>query len=116
MIFPLSFSVFSHGVEIGHNLLAKIFSGGRTQFETMNAIGLNELTPGARAVVTGIRQEGEMRRRLREIGLTDGSVVECLGKSPSGDPTAYLIRGAVIAIRAKDSRNVRVTPIPERET
>ena len=34
--------------------------------------------------------------------------VMCLGLSPLGDPAAYLIRGAVIAIRAKDSQNILV--------
>ena len=34
--------------------------------------------------------------------------MECLGRSPGGDPAAYLIRGAVIALRDRDSRGVLV--------
>ncbi len=52
-----------------------------------------------------------MRRRLQEIGLTKGTLVECVGKSPGGDPSAYLIRGAVIAIRASDGRGVEVEEV-----
>ena len=47
-----------------------------------------------------------MRRRLMDLGLTRHTEVMCLGRSPLGDPSAYLIRGAVIAIRAKDSQNI----------
>ena len=50
----------------------------------------------------------KMRRRLQDIGLIEGTVVECLGKSPLGDPTAFLIRGAVIALRREDAGRVLV--------
>ena len=49
---------------------------------------------------------GPMRRRLLDIGLVEDTAVECLGRSPGGDPAAYLIRGAVIAIRREDSAGV----------
>lgn len=47
-----------------------------------------------------------MRRRLQDIGLIEGTEVLCLQKSPSGDPVAYLIRGAVIALRGEDSSKI----------
>ncbi|GAA6268022.1 hypothetical protein F130042H8_10820 [Enterocloster alcoholdehydrogenati] len=42
------------------------------------------------------------------MGLTFDTPVECLGVSPLGDPAAYRIRGAVIAIRRADSRQILV--------
>lgn len=72
---------------------------------------LNEIRPGDRAIVRGIAQHGSIRRRFLDIGLTDGATVECVGRSPLGDPAAYLIRGAVIAIRDEDSAGIRVAPI-----
>ncbi len=51
-----------------------------------------------------------MRRRLNDIGLIPGTRVECLGRSPGGDPSAYLIRGAVIALRRSDSQNILIAP------
>ena len=44
--------------------------------------------------------------RLQDIGLIEGTEVLCLQKSPSGDPVAYLIRGAVIALRGEDSSKI----------
>ena len=49
-----------------------------------------------------------MRRRLQDIGLIEGTNITCLQKSPTGDPVAYLIRGAVIALRSEDSSQVVV--------
>lgn len=64
---------------------------------------LNDIKVGEKAVVERLQIHGSMRRRLLDIGLIDGTVVECIGRSPMGDPSAYLIRGAVIAIRSCDS-------------
>lgn len=59
--------------------------------------------------VVSLRAEGRMRRRLADLGLIPGAEVTCLGRSPLGDPSAYLIRGAVIAIRRRDAMEVSVT-------
>ena len=71
--------------------------------------GLNELPVGSRAKVAAITLSGGMRRRLIDMGLIEGTTVECVGKSPLGDPKAYLIRGAVIALRAEDASKVSIT-------
>ena len=61
--------------------------------------------------LTALR-EGERARvaaLLTEGGLIEGTEVECVQKSPAGDPVAYRIRGALIALRAEDSARVLVT-------
>lgn len=67
---------------------------------------LNNIKTGESAVVKQLMMHGTMRRRLLDIGLTEGARVECIGRSPAGDPAAYLIRGAVIAIRDADTRDI----------
>lgn len=69
---------------------------------------LDALRPGQRALVLSLEGSGALRRRLRDIGLIENTPVECLGVSPLGDPAAYGIRGAVIALREEDSRQIRV--------
>ena len=66
---------------------------------------LNQLKPGEEAVVTSISGEN---RRLRDLGLIEGTKVKCVKKSPLGDPAAYKIRGAVIAIRREDAADIKV--------
>lgn len=72
---------------------------------------LNDIKPGHRARVKELTSTGSIRRRLLDIGLVEDTEVECLGKSPLGDPCAYLIRGAVIAIRSEDCRDILVQPL-----
>ncbi|MBQ7377657.1 MAG: ferrous iron transport protein A [Clostridia bacterium] len=67
---------------------------------------LCDLRPGERGVVDYIHISGDMRRRLLDIGLVENTEVICIGESPGRDPSAYLIRGAVIAIRKKDAKSV----------
>ena len=67
---------------------------------------LSQLAPGERGRVKALMTAGSMRRRFLDIGLIEDTEVECLGCSPAGDPSAYRIRGAVIAIRARDSKTV----------
>ncbi len=67
---------------------------------------LCDIKPGQKARVKKILTTGSMRRRLLDIGLINNTQIECVGKSPLGDPAAYLIRGAVIAIRREDSKNI----------
>jgi len=68
---------------------------------------LTALREGERARVAALLTEGGMRRRMQDIGLIEGT--ECVQKSPAGDPVAYRIRGALIALRAEDSARVLVT-------
>ena len=72
----------------------------------MKALTLDKLCVNDRAVVTALLAEGGMRRRMIDLGMVEGTAIECVGKSPAGDPSAYLIRGAVVAIRAKDARKI----------
>lgn len=66
------------------------------------------LEPGQCGVVRQLLNTGAIRRRLQDIGMIQGTEVECLGRSPAGDPSAYRIRGAVIAIRSEDAQGVLI--------
>ncbi len=74
---------------------------------------LKDIGVGESAVVLRLRTHGSMRRRLLDIGLTEGTAVQCVGRSPAGDPAAYLIRGAVIAIRSEDSCDVLIQEVTD---
>ena len=76
-------------------------------------ISLKEMQPGQRAYVKKLLASGSIRRRLLDIGLVEGTEIKCVGKSPAGDPSAFYIRGAVIAIRSEDSSNVIAELIEE---
>jgi DtxR family Mn-dependent transcriptional regulator len=51
---------------------------------------------------------GLERRRLMDLGVIPGTVIEMETRSPGGDPTAYRIRGALIALRRKSSEHIMI--------
>lgn len=69
---------------------------------------LAQLAPGNAARVKDLHLTGSIRRRLLDLGMIEGTYVECVGLSPAGDPAAYLIRGAVIALRQADCCGIEV--------
>lgn len=71
-----------------------------------NMESLKELNRGQKAVIARLESPDDIRRRLQDMGLIEGTAVECVGKSPLGDPAAYLVRGAVIALRSRESDRI----------
>ena len=78
----------------------------------MSEYSLSALRVGQSAYVAEIQADEAMRRRLLDMGLIPGTQVTCQGRSPAGDPAAYLIRGAVVALRARDAASVGLTSGP----
>ena len=79
----------------------------------MPELTLCALGAGREARVIRLLTAGAMRRRLLDLGLTPGETVRCLFAARTGDPTAYWIRGAVIALRKEDAQTVLVELRPE---
>lgn len=69
---------------------------------------LKDINNGEKAVVTDVNVKSDMRRRLRDIGVVEGAVIERIGESPFGDPVAFIIKGAVIALRNEVSDGILV--------
>ena len=76
----------------------------------MRTVSVQELQAGQTGRILSIDPDGSMSRRLLDIGLTPGASITRLYAAPSGDPVAYQIRGAVIALRHKDAAHVRLVP------
>lgn len=74
-------------------------------------IPLSCLPLGEKCKVKKLVSDGLLRRRLLDLGIINDTVIESLQKSPSGDPVAYLIRGAVIALRSEAASMILVEAI-----
>lgn len=72
---------------------------------------LSGLRPGGRARVVGLSSacRGQERRRLLDLGFVPGTIVEMDMVSPAGDPTAYRVRGSVVALRREQAGLIRVS-------
>ncbi len=65
-----------------------------------------DLQSGETGIVERLECLGSLRRRLLDVGFVTGARVQCVGKSPHGDPKAFLVRGAVIALRSEDGKKI----------
>lgn len=72
-------------------------------------VSLNKLEISKIGTVKGLISRGNERRRMLDLGFVKGTKVEALQRSPSGDPVAYLIRGAVIALRLEDAAKIIIS-------
>ncbi len=73
-----------------------------------NTITLDQLKRGQTAKITDLTERGANRSRLLDLGILPGTQVEVEMKSPLGDPTAYRIRGAVVALRRVQAQQIKV--------
>jgi DtxR family Mn-dependent transcriptional regulator len=71
---------------------------------------LSGLQPGERTRVVELSPacRGQERRRLLDLGFVPGTLVEVDMVSPAGDPTAYRVRGSVVALRREQANLIRV--------
>ncbi|OGG43518.1 MAG: hypothetical protein A3F84_29605 [Candidatus Handelsmanbacteria bacterium RIFCSPLOWO2_12_FULL_64_10] len=71
---------------------------------------LSALRPGEKGAVVRISRacRGLERRRLLDLGILPGTVIEAEMRSPGGDPTAYRIRGALFALREEQANHIYI--------
>lgn len=69
---------------------------------------LSGILPGEKCRVLSVNSKPEIRRRLLDMGLIPETSVACVFKSPWGDPSAYLVRGALVALRYEDADEIMV--------
>ncbi|MEZ4358275.1 MAG: FeoA family protein [Eubacteriales bacterium] len=69
---------------------------------------LDKLQMGKSAVITAIKGEGALRRRLLDMGLTPKTKVMIRKVAPMGDPIELFIRGYELTIRLEEARNIEV--------
>lgn len=73
---------------------------------------LADLERGETGTVRRISSEcrGAQRRRLLDLGVVPGTAITSEMRSAGGDPVAYRIRGALVALREQQARWIEVEP------
>ena len=69
---------------------------------------INELEIGETGIVDNIIGEENIKRRLLDLGLIEGTNIKPVLISPSGDPRAFEFRGSLIAIRREDVEKIKL--------
>lgn len=102
-------------------ILAPVFAANVTIQPTISEIGtkdkiestyrkLTDINQNETATVSGISKacRGQQRQRLMDFGIVPGTNISIEMKSPTGDPTAYRILDAVIALRKEHAQFIYI--------
>ncbi|MGZ4618744.1 MAG: FeoA family protein [Frankiaceae bacterium] len=72
-------------------------------------MNLSEMAVGQRARVLAVAMGGADQRRLIELGVRSGAMVEVVRRAPFGGPLAIRINGGLLALRTDNARDVLVS-------
>ena len=72
---------------------------------------LDSVQPGGKAKVLSLSGDGEIKKRISEMGLTKGSVVEVERVAPLGDPMDIKVRGYRLSLRKEEASKVLVEKV-----
>ena len=74
-------------------------------------ISIRQMTKGQMAVIGGIEAEGELGRRIRDMGLIPGAEVQVGGRAPLKDPVALRLKGFTLSLRDNEAGHITVRPL-----
>lgn len=83
-------------------------SGARAAAANESGPSLKDLRPGQTATVRAVSGEGELRRRLLEMGFVSGTPVRVVCRAPLGDPLEVALHGYHLSIRRHDAETILV--------
>ncbi|MDO5773486.1 ferrous iron transport protein A [Treponema succinifaciens] len=69
---------------------------------------LREAQVGSTVKVKKLNGEGALKRRLMDMGFTNGCEVYVRKVAPLGDPVEVTIRGYELSVRKDDAENIEV--------
>lgn len=72
-------------------------------YHTLNKVKLNQ-----EVKIKKIDCSGNVKRRILDLGMIEGTKIKPVFKSPLGDPTAYEVRGTLISLREEESKRIIV--------
>ncbi len=75
------------------------------------SILLNELRPGEKGQIERVSGEGAIKRRIRDMGVTTGSLVEVVRVAPLGDPMDVKIKGYHLSLRKEEASGILVKKV-----
>lgn len=90
--------------------MAMLQEGSAEIEETKHICRLSSLSIGEEATIVGLSpySKGAIRRRLMDLGFVKGSTVSIEMNSPMGNPSAYLVKGAIVALREEQASSVLI--------
>ena len=93
---------------VARNVTVRLLPAGETADEPVETLLDLRLGEVGRVVDISPACQGSQRRRLLDLGVVKGTEIEAQLASATGDPVAYGIRGALIALRREQAGWIRI--------
>lgn len=74
-------------------------------------LSLNLLEPGAKVKITKVCGIGALRRRMMDMGIVPGAILELEREAPLGDPLEVKIKDCHLSLRKEEASNIFVEVI-----
>jgi ferrous iron transport protein A len=72
---------------------------------------LRSVRAGQKVRIVEVRAEGELGRRIRDMGLVPGAKVQIVGRAPLRDPMALRLSGFTLSLRNREADHIVVAPL-----
>jgi DtxR family Mn-dependent transcriptional regulator len=83
----------------------------RREDSPVMSLPLSELKPGERGLIDKVAGENAVKRRIRDMGVTTGSLVEVVRFAPLGDPIDIKVKGYHLTLRRDEAEGIGVRKI-----
>jgi len=67
---------------------------------------VGDLKPGESGVIAAVSAPSAIKRRLMDMGIIEGTIVEMIRSAPLGDPIVIRVRNTNIALRKKEAETI----------
>lgn len=78
-------------------------------------IGLRQLLINQQARIVAVQAQGDLGRRIREMGLIPGTQITVIGRAPLKDPVALRLMDFTLTLRNNEADHILVDPHVEPE-
>ena len=74
----------------------------------MPKINMRQMAVGQAGTIVSVKAEGELGRRIRDMGLVPGTEIKIQGRAPLYDPVSLRIMGFTLTLRNKEADHIEV--------
>ena len=71
-------------------------------------ISMRQMKDNQSGTIASVRANGEMGRRIRDMGITPGTKIKIQGRAPLYDPVALRVMGFTLTLRNSEADYIEV--------
>ena len=69
----------------------------------MTTLGMRNMKKNQTGIIKSVQADGELGRRIRDMGLVVGTKIQIMGRAPLFDPVAVRVLGFTLSLRNNEA-------------